>query len=163
MTTATKMTPAEFLRMEPRKHPAFVSCDDPRLDARWEDPTLSLPNLVRLIQRIGGIDAIPDPYPEEAWVLKDGADTILELSRSGARRLNVEGWHPRCPALVLMFDLPEDWSGSPWRLSVVMGDDLFPTNADLERLAARALDHHVGEILDSRGGHFYVDGEPFVP
>jgi hypothetical protein len=163
MTTATEMTPAEFLESDLLHHPGFVGSGDPRLDARWEHPTLSLPNLAALIRRIGGIDALPDRWPEEAWVLKVGRDIVLELSRSDARTLVVEAWHPRCPALMLMFKLPDDWSGSPWYLSVVMGDDLFPTDADLERLAARALDHHVGEILDSRGGHFYVDGQPFVP
>jgi hypothetical protein len=174
MTTATQMTPAEFLESDLYSHPGFASAGDPRRDRRLnageEDPTLSLPNLAELIRRIGGIDAIPDHYSaryagsyfEGPWVLEGGRDSVLELSRWGARRLEVAGWHPRCPSLVLMFDLPGDWSGQPWRLSLVMGEDLHPTDSDLERLAARALDHHVGEILDG-SGRFEVDGEPFVP
>jgi hypothetical protein len=171
MTTATKMTPIEFLESDLYSHPDFVVCDDPRLDSKTGNKAgdeatglFLLPNLVRLIRRIGGVDAVPETEDSEGrWVLGDGyRRSVLTLSRLHGS-LVAEGWHPRCPALTAIFDVPDDWSGSPWRLSVVMGDDLFPTSYDLERLAVEALDHHLGEILGEWGGRLYVGGEPFAP
>jgi hypothetical protein len=169
MTTAIEMTPAEFLECDLDHHPGFGSCSDPRLDVRprANPPALMLPmpNLVWLVRRLGGIDAIPEGWPDaETWVLKEGGRTILRLSRAGPRELAAEGWHPGCPALVVTLHLPEDWPDSPWSVGLVMGDDLFPTTDELRCLAARALDRHVGEILDAMrdGGRFYVDDELFA-
>jgi hypothetical protein len=86
MTTATKMTPAEFLAMEPREHPDFVACNDPRAERvnKTGDPdrVVFIPALVALIRRFGGLDAIPDRMEE--------CHGLIRYHEADAIRLGVE-------------------------------------------------------------------------
>jgi hypothetical protein len=186
------MTPAEFLAMEPRDHPDFVHYGDPRCEsavkAGREDPALFMPNLVELIRRIGGPDAIPnhrdpglvpllshdDPrwdvlWEEEGWttgytaMLRDlgsrrGYATLYRMNNS----LFVHDWHPREDFLQVTFDIPADWSVSAWGLPTVMIEDVFTASHDLDRLAAEALDYWIGAIQKATETYVHIRRDRFV-
>jgi hypothetical protein len=191
MTTATKMTPAEFLAMDPGDHPDFVCCDDPRLEpgnkAGRKDSTLFMPNLVELIRRIGGLDAIPDDWTGGFRPLYDSGDprgvvewtetrghnerAMLKDLRSGRlyavfyrweNSLWVIDWHPREGHLDLNFDIPADWSASAWDIPQAMIEDTFTASYDLDRLVAEALDYWIGAIQKATEAYIHIRRDRFV-
>jgi hypothetical protein len=191
MTTATKMTPAEFLAMEPRNHPDFVCCIDPRCDSRnktgRKDSTLFLPNLVELIRRIGGPDAIPDDWKQRpspfyshddprcaVWWAECGGHAHRVMLRDlrsrrpyltmyrWTDRLWVTDWHPRETDLDLLFDIPADWSAAAWGLPFVCIEDIITASYDLDRLAAEALDYWVGAIQKAAETYVHIRRDRFV-
>jgi hypothetical protein len=183
-TTASGMSPAEFLIHDPYDNPGIVGNDD----ERWEDegrprrPPLGvpMPNLVALIREVGGPDAIPDAPDLEVpdgesparigpnSPIEDRAESDrsvrlkdkltervhVELIRLGSVRLQVTDWHPRREGLVLAFDIPADWATAPWGLPDVRIGDCSSISPDLDRLAAEALDHWIGVIRAS--GESYI-------
>jgi hypothetical protein len=191
MTTATKMTPAEFLAMDPREHPDFVNCSDPRCESHSEtgrkDAILFMPNLVELIRRIGGPAAIPDledktdadGFVDFAWadeweiMRRDGRDNAAMLKDLGSGRthvelhrlddwLFVEKWHPKEASLSLAFDIPADWSASAWDAPLATIDDVMMASYDLDRLAAEALDDWIGAIQKATETYIHIRRDRFV-
>jgi hypothetical protein len=186
MAAATKMTPAEFLASDPFDHPDFVPCNDPRADGRHRGQTLFLPNLVALIRRLGGPDAIPDrmhePLPagdglraidwEVLWandhkygvMLKDRTSHLVyaELSRLGVNCLEVEGWHQRELGLSLTFEIPADWSGGAWETPVASIQDTFSATAELDALAAATLDYWLGSIDKATHTYCHIRRDVFI-
>jgi hypothetical protein len=164
MTTATEMSPAEFLESDPHNHPGFWDAFDPRTEERWEsDGTigpLSLPNLMELVGRFGGPDAIPR---YEGWTFKDGDRTVLRVWTFSRHYLAAADWQRYAPDLGLVFDIAIDGPDSPWRFYGFMSDDVLPNNRDARRLVARAFGLHVGRLLEGWGGALRVEDEPFVP
>jgi hypothetical protein len=174
-TTTTTMTAAEFLASNPRDHADFVSCDDPRLESRLgRAGSLLLPNLVGLIRRIGGPDAIPDQMEEREpdgffhWQSEDRWNILIregqywsarlkdchssrvyaELSRLG-NGLEVREWHPHERYLGLIFTIPVDWSASAWAAPTTMIEDIMSASHDLDLLAAEACDLWIEGITKS--------------
>jgi hypothetical protein len=191
MTTATKMTPAEFLASNPHDHPDFVHCGDPRFEpgnkAGRKDSTLFMPNLVELIRRIGGPDAIPDDWTEDfepllasddprvsiTWDECQGVESKAMLRDLRSRRpyatlyrwgtsLWVESWHPREANLDLHFDIPADLSVSAWGIPSAMIQDIFAASYDLDRLAAEALDYWIGAIQRATETYVHIRLDRFV-
>jgi hypothetical protein len=192
MTTATKMTPAEFLAMNPHDHPDFAGCDDPRLEpgnkAGRKDSTLLMPNLVELIRRIGGPDAIPDdwdrdllrpiyhyddPRGEAWWAECQGQEQKAMLKDLRSRRpyltlyrwdksLWLTGWHPHEKNLDLVFNIPADWSAAAWGIPSAMIEDVFTASYDLDRLAAEALDYWIGAIQKATETYVHIRRDRFV-
>jgi hypothetical protein len=191
MTTATQMTPAEFLASEPRDHPDFVCCINPRCDAQnktgRKDSTLFMPNLVELIRRIGGPDAIPDDWTEDLRPLLDlddprssilwdecrGQESKVMLRDLRSRRpyltmyrwkdgLWVTDWHPRETFLTLLFDVPTDWSAAPWASRYVSIEDTHTASYDLDRLAAETLDYWIGAIRKATETYVHIRRDRFV-
>src|SRR5262245_17981315 len=139
MTVATTMTPDQFLASNPMDHPDFVPCD---LATDRPLRSLLMPNLVALIQRIGGLDAIPDrmsaPPPDfshvDVAIALDGIwyEALLrdrkshrvyaELSRLG-ENLEVSGWHPHDSNLTIAFNLVADWAAGAWTITLAQIDD----------------------------------------
>ena len=190
MTGATEMTPAEFLKIDPRDHPDFVACDDPRCKSAnkaGQDGTLFMPNLVELIRRIGGPDAIPDDWDHESrpigcdddprgaawWAECQAHEHKVMLKDLRSRRpyltlyrwdksLWARGWHPRGTDLDLLFDIPADWSAAAWGLPFVSIEDMMTASYDLNRLAAAALDYWIGAIQKATETYVHIRRDRFV-
>jgi hypothetical protein len=191
MTTATKMTPAEFLAMNPKDHPGFLHCGDPRFEpgkeAGSKHPAVFMPNLVELICRIGGPDAIPESWSEDddpipdlddpraavAWDECRGVESKAMLRDLRSRRpyavlhrwgptLWVESWHPREVNLDLHFDIPADWSASAWEVPGAMIHDIFSVSYDLDRLVAETLDYWIGAIQRATETYIHIRRDRFV-
>jgi hypothetical protein len=143
------MTPAQFLASEPRDHPGFVHCDDLRCGRDDKTGPVPMPNLVELLRRVGGPDAIPDHRDPETQMITDSDDpraiAVQEDTGRGNGRLArlkdlgsgtlyawmfrygealfVGGWHPREARLILSFAITGDWSVSAWGvLGATIGD-----------------------------------------
>jgi hypothetical protein len=184
------MTPAEFLASKPRDHPDFVGCDDPRCEPAnkaGKDGTILMPNLVELIRRIGGVDAIPDDWTDDFkpfyfhdeprgaawWAECRGREQVVMLKDLRSRRpyltlyrwrnsLHVEDWHPRGDFLALIFGIPADWSASAWELPFVSIMDVHTASYDLDRLAAETLDYWIGAIRKATETYVHVRRDRFV-
>jgi hypothetical protein len=186
------MTPAEFLAMAPLNHPDFVCCTDPRCESGnkvgRKDPALCMPNLVELIRRIGGPDAVPeafsgdnpvplfgldDPRSHVVWHEAKGAMHSALLKDLRSRRvyarlyrmgngLFVDRWHPKDEFLEAIFDVPADWSASAWGLPSVMSEDSDTASYDLDRLAAETLDYWIGSIQKATETYVHIRRDRFV-
>jgi hypothetical protein len=146
-----------------------------------------MPNLVELIRRIGGPDAIPDATdganedgsleltPHDYWDIigRDGLEdaAMLKDRRSGRiyaqmYRLRdcllVHEWHLKEGSLYLHFDIPADWSGSAWGLPFTSIEDVHTASYDLDRLAAEALDYRIGAIQKATETYVHVRRDRFV-
>jgi hypothetical protein len=178
MTVATKMTVDEFLKSDPTEHPDFVGCQD---EFKHPGPQpMPMPNLVALIRRIGGPDAIPDAMdaPHLAFIpdlhdaqirygvfLLDRKTHIVyaELSRMGPRMLQVSHWHPRERFLDLIFELPADWAAGTWAGPCTCIMDQFSSSPDLDALAMASCDRFLGLIQQATETCCLIRRDVFIP
>jgi hypothetical protein len=174
-------SPEEFLATEPEAildmHDA---CGGPESYPR---PEVMLPNLVALVRRLGGPDAVPamghgrdrvgwefSDHDRENWpsaTLRDRHmdDVVARLTRCG-REVNVHDWHEEDARLTVILVPPADWSAAPWAIRSVYGmeDSLYHSHtAACDILAARALDRWIGEKGDPKGTYFQVLSETIRP
>src|SRR3954452_14514198 len=133
---AQKMTRQQFFAASPANHPGFLACDDPALGGKQgKSSPLFMPNLVALIKRMGGLDAIPGGTKDGGFrgitdldiALRDGEEysamlkdkdsgqVHARLCSLGCNSLVVDHWHPHVSFLELIFGIPADWSAAPWQ------------------------------------------------
>jgi hypothetical protein len=180
MTVATKMTPEEFLKSRPMDHPDFVGCDQETGHPRVR--TVSMPNLVALIRRMGGPDAIPDQMEQGfvnmsavAWSMPDGEKygaylrdckshrIYAELSRLGPDNLIIEAWHPRDDALSINISLPADWSAGIWEGGFISIQDVFSKTTELDALVMASCDLWLGLIQAATETYCLIRRDVFIP
>jgi hypothetical protein len=187
MTTTTLITlpatPEEFLAAEPGAiRDMYDACGGPE---QYPRPELILPNLVALVRRLGGPDAVPDlgdgrtrnrvgwefedddrdNWPSATLRLRDTAsilgNIVVRLTRGG-REINVHDWHAEDAGLTVILVPPADWSAAPWTIRSVYGMDregYHSHTAACAILAARALDRWIGEKGDPKGTFFQILSE----
>jgi hypothetical protein len=182
MTTtliALPATPEEFLAVDPG------TIRDMSGPASYPRPEVMMPNLVALLRRLGGPDAVPDAGTGRArarvgWDFEDNdrdnwpsatlrergtGDVVARLNRSGDE-IAVSDWHAEDGGLMVVLVLPADWSAAPWAVRSVYGEDgdrYFSGTAACDTLAARALDRWIGEKGDPKGTFFQVLSETIRP
>jgi hypothetical protein len=173
------MTPDQFLASNPADHPDFVGSDQP---ANHPRQAVLMPNLVALIQRMGGLDEIPDqmlaPQVIPPLNVASALDEIrygvflrdfktqhiyAELYRLGPAKLVVSGWHPHDDGLSLIFGLPTDWTVGAWTVNLVDIDDVFSSTADLDVLVATSCDWFIGAIQKATGTYCLIRRDQFLP
>jgi hypothetical protein len=175
------ITLEEFLASNPQDHPDFgmQPTDYPAVR-----PML-LPNLVTLIHRMGGLDAIPDVRAEGpvAWIpaidilasVPDGErfsamlrdrqshHVHAELYRMGPNTLMVEGWHPHDPYLCISFDVPADWAAGAWTVREAVSEDMFSATAELDALVAASCERRIGLVQDPAETYCLIRRDVFRP
>ena len=174
------ITPDEFLASNPQDHPDFgmQPTDHPAVR-----PML-LPNLVTLIHRMGGLDAIPDvraegpvthlPDLDVLFGVPDGGRysamlrdrrshcVYAELSRRGPGTLIVEEWHPHDPLLRVEFGLPADWAAGAWTVTRVVSDDMCSATAELDALAAASCERRIGLVQNPAETYCLIRRDVFL-
>jgi hypothetical protein len=180
MTTAIvkpeKKTVVEFLTADPNEHPDFVPCYEERPYA-GEHLVVPMPNLVALVRRFGGWDAIPDGMDKinEIDILsrdEAGQSALLKMrntgricgdfSRLGADILEVDDWHPKERHLSILFAVPADWAAGPWGVACVSISDSFSASAELDALAAAACDLYFGMIQKATETYCHIRRDQFI-
>jgi hypothetical protein len=189
MTTtliALPATPEEFLATDPEAiRDMYDACGGPGLGC-YPHPEVLLPNLVALVRRLGGPDAVPamgrgrervgwdfeaDEDDDRAnWpsaTLRDRqwGHIVARLTRCD-REINVHDWHEEDRGLTVILVWPADWSAAPWAIRSVYGmgrDPRCSHTAACDLLAARALDRRIGEKGDPKRTFFQVLSETIRP
>jgi hypothetical protein len=178
------MTSDEFLKSRPMDHPDFIDCD------QWTGhpsvPATSLPNLVALIRRMGGLDAIPDDNDDRVlrgvdrpyFSLWDSMpDRMLygaflrdcESHRAYARLLRlgenvvISGWHPCESNLTITFSRPADWTAGAWPIALVQIDGVYSSTAELDALVAISCDEFIGAIQKATETYCLIRRDVFRP
>jgi hypothetical protein len=174
-------TPEEFLAAEPQAildmHDA---CGGPECYPR---PEVLLPNLVALVRRLGGPDAVPTSGRERervGWDFEDNdrdnwpsatlrdrgmGDVVARLTRCGCE-INVHDWHEEDGGLTVILIPPADWSAAPWAIRSVYGmdrDHYHAHTAACDILAARALDRRLAECGDPAETFLQILSEAIRP
>jgi hypothetical protein len=188
MTTTTLIslpaTPEEFLATNPDAiRDMYDACGGPD---SYSPPPVFLPNLAALLARLGGPDAVPlyddrprrragwDPFdpsrdesamPSAMLRERGDGDVVATLYRS-RREIEVFDWHPEAPELMVALLLPADWAASAWRVRSVCDhrdEGGYSHTVACDTLAARALDHWIGEKGDPKGTFFQILSETIRP
>jgi hypothetical protein len=145
-----------------------------------------MPHLVALIQRMGGLDAIPGQNDDHAlravdrpyfsiWdsmpdrlqygaFLRDREShrAYAKLSRLG-ENLELSGWHPREGNLTITFGLPADWTAGAWTITLVQIDDVFSSTAELDALVAVSCDEFISAIQKATETYCLIRRDVFRP
>jgi hypothetical protein len=150
---------------------------------QYPRPELMLPNLVALVRRLGGPDAVPDmrgggPRSRVGWDFDDNNrdnwpsatlrdrhmdDIVARLTRSG-QEIGVTDWHPEDGGLEVVLVPPADWSAAPWAIKSAYSTDhshdpYMSDTAACTLLAARALDRHLADWGDPAKTFFQILSE----
>jgi hypothetical protein len=154
MTAET--TTATLDASDPLSHPDFLPCNDPRLDTKWDPPSVYVPNLVYLLHRLGGPDSISSDFECPSQVTSDYGRTLVEVLRPEFKTsddgftLFIQGWHSGESILDVIFDVPARWHLGEWTVTSVMSADIFCASAELAREVALLCNRMVGERLAYR-------------
>jgi hypothetical protein len=180
VTEARALTPEQFLKMEPHDHPDFVYCGEIPDGSSRRQPTVLMPNLVALIQRMGGIENVPDrmertgSFDLRTWhhsghaaMLRDRSSHLVygSIDRLGDDCLDVSEWHPhdyRPLPISIIFGIPPDWTVSPWTISHVSMCDVFSTTTELDLLASRTCDFWFAAIQKSTDTYIHIQRDQFL-
>jgi hypothetical protein len=182
-TVTTKMTPEEFLKSDPNDHPDFVDHGD-----EFEHPApppLFMPNLVALIRRMGGPDAIPDVMDQHGCLLRNSAPAIpgmhvelkhgaflvdrwshriyADVNRLDPDTFQISGWHPRDRFLEIILHPPTDWTVGAWTCGCVSIMDMFSNSPELDALAMASCDWFIGEIQRAVETYCLIRRDVFIP
>jgi hypothetical protein len=174
-------TPEEFLATEPQAiRDMHDACGGPE---QYPRPEVMLPNLVALVRRLGGPDAVPTSWREResvGWDFDDDDrgnwpsttlrdrrmdDIVARLTRFGDE-INVHDWHEEDGGLTVILVPPADWSAAPWAIRSVYGMDrdcYFSKTAACDLLAARALDRWLADRGDPAKTFLQILSETIRP
>jgi hypothetical protein len=147
-----------------------------------------MPNLVALIRRMGGFDAIPDAmgqsfgmewsevdvlallvrapggYTHDARLMDRASHKVcVSLHRSGSDRLVVTQWYPGRGLLCVVFAPPADWSVGPWRMVDAMIDYRRPQIAESGPSLAADCDRLIGKVQREVDTYCMVRRDVFIP
>jgi hypothetical protein len=180
MSLATKiLTPQEFLGMDPGDHPDFLGCD--KTWPKYQHPRLLVPNLVALIQRAGGFDAIPDEMDrgvedligigDNPWALPrwdaqlrdwDTGNRLCEFKRWGNDDIEFSDWHPHESLLSIHYKIPADWTAAPWEPYYVAIMEMTASTSWLEFMASMALNFWIEGIQKARRTLIHIQRDHMV-
>jgi hypothetical protein len=146
--------PENSIAFDPKSHPDFLLCDDPRLKVKRERPVVYVPNLVYLVHRLGGPHNIAtfDDREREDTELRIGHTLIVKASiwkhhTDGAWTLHLDDWHRTEKLLTIVFRVPPKWHLGEWAVEHVGIMDTMSASADLDRQAAEHCDRYIGMSL----------------
>jgi hypothetical protein len=173
------MTVNRFLAGDPRIHPDFQRFDVNDIISHGK-PARLMPAVVKLIRRMGGLDAIPIGPPslagvEDSSILRrdghhwdamlkrrDSGDVLVRMRRFKFGKLLIQHWHPHNDQLAIQFRLPVDWTASVWIVETVMIGDSCSTTAKLDLLAAETCDVLVRLVNDPNKTYCHIRRDSFV-
>src|SRR4051794_28655270 len=119
---------------DPLEHPDFLACNDPRLETKWEHPTVYVPSLVYMLHRLGGPANISDDFMSPSQITSESgtilAEVVMTKEADDGFSIFVGEWHRKDTFLTVVFDVPARWHFGGWMVNTVMSEDIFCASAD---------------------------------